>query len=110
MRRRMGRPGLMGTMARTAVVAGTATAVSGKVRQHGAQSQAAEQAPAPAPQDTPVEPTAPVAQAPAAPAAPAPGMSSTDKVAAIKGLGELKDQGLLTEQEFAAEKAKILAG
>ncbi len=37
-------------------------------------------------------------------------MSSTDKISAIKGLGELKDQGLLTEQEFAAEKAKILAG
>jgi negative regulator of sigma E activity len=107
MRRRMGRPGLMGTMARTAVVAGTATAVSGGVRQHAAQKQAAEQAPAPVPQDIPAEPAT---QAPAAPAAPAPGMSSTDKIAAIKGLGELKDQGLLTEQEFAAEKAKILAG
>ena len=107
MRRRMGRPGLMGTMARTAVVAGTATAVSGGMRQHAAQKQAAEQPPAPVPQDTPAEPTAPLAQAPAA---PAPGMSSTDKVAAIKGLGELKDQGLLTEQEFAAEKAKVLAG
>ncbi len=104
MRRRMGRPGLMGTMARTAVVAGTATAVSGGVRQHAAQKQAAEQAPAPVPQDTPAEPE------PQAPAAPAPGMSSTDKIAAIKGLGELKDQGLLTEQAFAAEKAKILAG
>ena len=104
MRRRMGRPGLMGTMARTAVVAGTATAVSGGMRQHAAQKQAAAQAPAPAPQDTPAEPTA------QGPATPAPGMSSTDKIAAIKGLGELKDQGLLTEQEFAAEKAKVLAG
>ena len=103
----MGRPGLMGTMARTAVVAGTATAVSGGMRQHAAQKQAAEQPPAPVPQDTPAEPAEPAAQAPAA---PAPGMSSSDKVAAIKGLGELKDQGLLTEQEFAAEKAKVLAG
>jgi len=100
----MGRPGLLGTMARTAVVAGTATAVSGSVRQHAAQKQAAEQPPAPVPQDTPAEPAA------QAPATPAPGMSSTDKIAAIKGLGDLKDQGLLTEQEFAAEKAKILAG
>ena len=117
MRRRMGRPGLMGTMARTAVVAGTATAVSGGMRQHAAQKQAAAQAGAPAPQDTPAQaapasapqetPAEPAAQVPAA---PAPGMSSTDKIAAIKGLGELKDQGLLTEQEFAAEKAKILAG
>ena len=56
------------------------------------------------------EPAAPAEAAAPAPAAPAPGMSSTDKIAAIKGLGELKDQGLLTEQEFAAEKAKILAG
>lgn len=116
MRRRMGRPGLMGTMARTAVVAGTATAVSGGMRQHAAQKQAAEQPPAPVPQDTPAEPAAQVPQdtpaepAAQAPAAPAPGMSSTDKVAAIKGLGELKDQGLLTEQEFATEKAKVLAG
>ena len=99
----MGRPGLMGTMARTAVVAGTATAVSGGMRQHAAQKQAAEQPPAPVPEDTPAEPAA------QAPAAPASGMSSADKVAAIKGLGELRDQGLLTEQEFAAEKAKVLA-
>ena len=110
MRRRMGRPGLMRTMGRTAVVAGTATAVSGGMRQHAAQKQAAEQPPAPVPQDTPPESAAPAEAAAPAPAAPAPGMSSTDKVAAIKGLGELKDQGLLTEQEFAAEKAKILAG
>ena len=70
----------------------------------GASSSPVSVVPAPVPQDTPAEPAAQV------PAAAAPGMSSTDKIAAIKGLGELKDQGLLTEQEFAAEKAKVLAG
>ena len=94
MPRRSGRPGLMGTMARTAVVAGTATAVSGSVQQHGAQKAAQEQqsaAPAVAP------------QAVAAPAA------ADDRMARIRELGEMKALGLLTEEEFAAEKARILA-
>lgn len=101
---RGGRPGLVGTMARTAVVAGTATAVAGGVsrRQQGkadqkAEAQAYEQQQAAAPQPAP----APVA----APAAPAP-----DMVAQLKELASLKDQGILTEDEFAAQKAKILAG
>jgi len=85
----------MRTVARTAVVAGTATAVSGRVarRQQGryaAQNQAAE---APAPVD-------------AAPAS-APAGDTLDQ---LKQLAELKDQGILTDDEFAAEKAKILAG
>lgn len=99
---RGGRPGLVGTMARTAVVAGTATAVAGGVsrRQQGkadqkAEAQAYEQQQAAAPQPAP----APVA----APAAPAP-----DMVAQLKELAALKDQGILTEDEFAAQKAKIL--
>jgi DNA uptake protein ComE-like DNA-binding protein len=88
---RRGRPGLMGTMARTAVVAGTATAVAGGVHRHqeqnAAQQQQAEQA----------------QQAAAGPTA------SDDRLAKIKELGEMKAQGLLTEDEFAAEKARILA-
>ena len=88
-------PGLIRGVARTAVVAGTATAVSGRVaRRQGQrwaqqeQDQYAEQAPPPAP-------------APAA--APA-----ADPIAQLKELGELRDQGVLTEAEFAAQKAKIL--
>ena len=88
-------PGLIRGVARTAVVAGTATAVSGRVaRRQGQrwaqqeQGQYAEQAPPPAP-------------APAA--APA-----ADPIAQLKELGELRDQGVLTEDEFAAQKAKIL--
>jgi hypothetical protein len=120
MRRRMGRPGLMGTMARTAVVAGTATAVSGSMRQHSAQNAAAQQQAAATQQQAMVDQAATQAaaqvqaqqaqQVPAAPAAAAPGMSTDDKISKIKELGELKAAGLLTEEEFASEKARVLAG
>ena len=119
MPRRRGRPGLMGTMARTAVIAGTATAVSGSMRNKQAQSAAAQQQNATAQQQAMVDQAAAQAaaqvqaqQPAAAPAAaPAPAASSMDdKIAKIKSLGELKDAGLLTDEEFAAEKAKVLAG
>jgi hypothetical protein len=101
----MGRPGLVGTMARTAVVAGTATAVSGGMQQRSAQKAAAQQ------QSAAAEQQAMVDQAAAAPAAPAAaGMSMDDKIAKIKELGQLKDAGLLTEDEFSAAKTKLLAG
>lgn len=95
MPRRMGRPGLMGTMARTAVVAGTATAVSGSMRNKQQQKAAAQQPQA--------------AAAPAAPAAPvAEANSDDDPTIKIRKLGDLKDQGLITAEEFTAAKAKIL--
>ncbi len=98
---RRGRPGLMGTMARTAVVAGTATAVSGSIHNKQQQKYAAQQeqqaaAAAPPPQAAPAP-----APAPAAP-------STDDKIAKLKELGALRDAGILTDEEFAAEKAKIL--
>lgn len=101
MPRRMGRPGLMGTMARTAVIAGTATAVSGSVRNKQASKAAQQQQAAAAQQQA----AAPQPQAPVPPAAPA----ADDRMARIKELGEMKAAGLLTEEEFSAEKAKILA-
>ena len=101
MPRRMGRPGLMGTMARTAVIAGTATAVSGSVRNKQATKAAQQQQAAAAQQQA----AAPQPQAPVPPAAPA----ADDRMARIKELGEMKAAGLLTEEEFSAEKAKILA-
>lgn len=124
MPRRMGRPGLMGTMARTAVIAGTATAVSGSMRNKQAQSAAAQQQNAAAQQQAAAaqqqamvdqaaaQAAAQVAAQQAAQAAPAaPAASSMDdKIAKIKELGQLKDSGLLTDEEFAAEKAKVLAG
>lgn len=77
-------------VARTAVIAGTATAVSGKVAQNQANKQAEKEA---------------TAQA-AAPSA-AEG-AEVDPVAEIERLGALKEKGLLTDEEFAAAKAKIL--
>ena len=92
-------PGLMRGVARTAVVAGTATAVSNRVsRRQGnrwasQQEQQYEQQAAAAP--------------PPPPPAPAAGMGP-DRLTALKELGELKEAGVLTEAEFAVEKAKIL--
>jgi Short C-terminal domain len=102
--------GLIGGMARTAVVAGTATAVSNRVSrrqanrwaekdQQAAEAQAYEQQQAYAP---PPQQYAPPPQ-PAAPAA-----SQDDMITQLQKLGELRSAGVLTEEEFAAQKAKIL--
>ncbi|MFC9357741.1 SHOCT domain-containing protein [Rhodococcus sp. NPDC057014] len=93
-------PGLLRGIARTAVVAGTATAVSNRVSRRQGQRWAANQ---PAPQQQAPPPPPPP------PAQPAPQAVGTDRIAALKQLGELRDQGVLTEEEFNAEKAKILA-
>lgn len=108
MPRRLGRPGLLGTMARTAVISGTATAVSGNVARRQMRRETERQAAyAPPPQATQyaAPPTAPPA-----PAAPAGGASTSDRIEQLRELGELKAQGVLTEAEFAAEKARILQG
>ncbi len=87
-------PGLIRGAARVAVVAGTATAVSNRVsRRQGERWAEQDAAAAPPPPE-------------AAPAAPA----EDDKFEQLKQLGELKDSGVLTEAEFEAQKAKILAG
>ena len=84
-------------MARTAVVAGTATAVSNNVSRRQANKWAQqEQQQAPPPQQY---------AAPAPAPAAAPQASVVDQ---LKELAELKQQGILTEEEFAAQKAKIL--
>lgn len=96
-------PGLIRGVARTAVVAGTATAVSGRVarRQQGRwAAQEAEQAP---PQQAYADP----GPAPAPPPSPASGTS--DRLAQLTQLGELRTAGVLTDAEFEAQKAKILA-
>ena len=91
-------PGLLRGVARTAVIAGTATSVSNRVSKRQGerwaqqeQQQYAQQAP-------------PQAAPPAA--APTGGEGST--IDQLKELGELKAQGILTEEEFAAQKAKLL--
>jgi Short C-terminal domain len=103
-------PGLLRGVARTAVIAGTASAVSGRVQRRQAERYAsrdaqiyadrsmayqqdmAQQAPPPMP-----------APAPAPAAAP-----QVDIITQLKELGELRDSGVLTEDEFAAQKAKLL--
>lgn len=92
-------PGLLRGVARTAVIAGTATTVSNRVSRRQGQRWAQQEA-----QQQPQPEAAP---APAAAAAPAAGPSVIDQ---LKELGELKSQGILTEEEFAAQKAKLLAG
>ena len=77
--------------ARTAVVAGTATAVSGRVQRRQSQRWAEEPPPV---QQQPVQ------------AAPAP--APADPIAQLKELGELHSSGVLTDEEFAAQKAKLL--
>jgi len=92
-------------MARTAVIAGTATSVSNRVsrRQYNRWSQQDEQQ---AQQEAePQPPPAPSEPAPAAAAAPAAG---DDRIAKLQQLGDLKAQGILTDEESAAEKARIL--
>lgn len=123
MRRRMGRPGLLGAMARTAVVAGTATAVSGRMQRGQAERSAQQQAAADAEQQALVNQAAAQAaaqqqawqqtqqaqqfqQAQQPAAAPAP---AVDRVGQLTALAELKAQGLLTDEEFAAEKARVLS-
>ncbi|NLT05063.1 MAG: SHOCT domain-containing protein [Solirubrobacterales bacterium] len=89
-------PGLLRGVARTAVVAGTATAVSNRVSRRQANRWAEQDSYAYA------------EQAPPPPPAPAPAAPAADPIAQLKELAALKDQGVLTEQEFAAQKAKLL--
>lgn len=89
-------PGLIRGVARTAVIAGTATHVSNNVSRRQANRWAEQEA-----QQQPQY---------AAPPAPAPveAAPAADPIAQLKELGELKNQGILTEEEFAAQKAKLL--
>ena len=87
----MRRRPVLRTVGRTAVIAGTATAVSGRMMRH--QNAVAQQNAAPAP-----EPES---------GAPVPG--SPEAIAQLKELAALKEQGILTEDEFTAQKARLLA-
>ena len=87
-------PGLLRGVARTAVIAGTATSVSNRVsRRQGQRWAQQEQQQAPAYAEPP-----PQAAAPAA-----------DPMDQLAKLGELREKGLLTDEEFAQQKAKLLA-
>jgi Short C-terminal domain len=117
--RRMGRPGLVGTMARTAVVAGTATAVSGGMVRHAQKKEMAQQ------QDeydqqqmmqqqidqaAAAAVAAQQAAAPAAAPAPAPAAAAPEDpmITKLKELAQLHAAGVLSDEEFAAAKARLL--
>jgi hypothetical protein len=102
--RRMGRPGLLGTVARTAVITGTARATSNAMNRRAASKDAEQQARIDeAAQQQYAEQQAAQQQAPAPPA-PAGG----DLVSRLQELAGLKEAGVLTDEEFAAAKAKLL--
>lgn len=110
-------PGLLRGVARTAVIAGTASSVSGRVQRRQAEKYADRDAAVAAQRTQSYEQQmqaaapAPAMAAPApapAPAPAAPAVSTTDLVTQLKSLAELRDQGILTEAEFAAQKAKLL--
>jgi hypothetical protein len=91
-------------MARTAVVAGTATAVSNRVSRRQADRWSTQA-------DAEAYQQQQQAYAAAPPPAPAPAPAAApDTMTQLKELGELKAAGILTEEEFAAQKAKILGG
>jgi putative oligomerization/nucleic acid binding protein len=91
-------PGLLRGMARTAVVAGTATAVSNRVsRRQGERWARQGYYDEPAPEPAPAPAPAPAAAAPV-----------EDPIERLKELAQLKEQGILTPEEFAVQKARIL--
>jgi Short C-terminal domain len=98
-------PGLMRGIARTAVVAGTATAVSGRVSRRQQGRWAAKEQ-----QQAPEEEQPQQYSDPPPAAAPAQGSDMDSKLAQLKDLGELKAQGVLTDAEFEVQKDKILHG
>jgi uncharacterized Zn finger protein len=107
-------PGLIRGVARTAVIAGTATAVSNRVsrRQAGrwaAQEQTQYEHEAYQQQQAQQQYAPPPQQYAAPPPPPSASSSMEDKLAQLKQLGELKDQGVLTELEFEQQKARVLA-
>ena len=90
--------GLIRGVARTAVIAGTATAVSNRVSRRQANRWSQQEDEQYAQQQQYAEPAP----------APAPAAAGEDSIEKLKQLAELKDQGILTQEEFDAQKAKIL--
>jgi hypothetical protein len=92
-------PGLLRGIARTAAVAGTATAVSNRVSRRQGERWSQQEA---------ERESSSLAQAPAP--APPPPAAAPDPIEQLKELAALKEQGILTDEEFAAQKAKVLGG
>lgn len=109
----MGRPGLLGLAARTAVVAGTATAVTGAMGSHR-EKKAEQHEYAAAAQQAELQRTVEtaVSQADSAAFIPAPATSAsageTDLIGELQKLADLKSTGALSDEEFTAAKSKLL--
>jgi hypothetical protein len=104
-------PGLLRGIARTAAIAGTASAVSGRVQRHQAEKYADRDAQIYASREQAyAQQVAPVQAAPPPPPPPsaAPPAGESALIEQLKQLGELHAQGILTDEEFASSKAKIL--
>jgi hypothetical protein len=100
--------GLLRGVARTAVIAGTATSVSNRVSRRQANRWAAQDQPQEAPPQQQYAP--PPQQQYAPPPPPAPAGPSADSLAQLQQLGDLRASGVLTDAEFQAQKERILAG
>jgi putative oligomerization/nucleic acid binding protein len=101
-------PGLLRGVARTAVIAGTATAVSNRVSRRQAERwQQQGSYPYDQPEPAYAEPQPAYQAAPAPPPPPAP---PADPIQQLKDLAALRDQGVLNDEEFEAQKARILGG
>jgi len=111
----MGRPGLVGTMARTAVIAGTASAVVGgagrrqQAKAGAQQAQLESQAEMAEMQQQVAQLQAQQAAAPPPPPPPAAAAPAGDIVAQLQQLADLHASGLLSDEELSAAKLKLLA-
>ncbi len=94
---RLGRPSLLQTAARTAVVAGTATAVTGGMMRRRARMDQQE-----------AEASAYRDQVTANAVSPTPTAEASNLIEQLQELGKLRDDGVLTEEEFASQKARLL--
>ncbi|GMU78282.1 MAG: hypothetical protein AMXMBFR46_10770 [Acidimicrobiia bacterium] len=106
-------PGLVRGVARTAVVAGTASAVAGRVNRHQQQKWASQDQAAYEQQvatQQAAEPQVVYVQAPPAAAAPAAPSGGGDLASQLQQLADMQAQGILSAEEFEAAKAKLLAG
>lgn len=99
-------PGLVRGVARTAVVAGTATAVSNRVSRRQANRWASQEPP---PEEYPPQQYQQAYAPPPAAAAPAAESGTSSMLDQLKELGELHTAGILTDDEFETQKARILA-
>ncbi len=99
-------PGLIRGVARTAVIAGTASGVSGRVQRRQAEKYADRDAQIAAERNAAYQQQVGPPQQQYAP--PPPAAPAVDVVEQLTKLAQLRDQGILTEEEFAAQKAKLL--